>query len=82
MGVDSIGVLGVKVSEFLLGLGLDFRTGFPEFIGQTGAVPRDVFQHHLEDQAGDRVEVAREGVAAQPQGLQRDGTTPGEGVHH
>lgn len=43
---------------------------------------RDVLQHHLEDQAGDGVEIASERIAAKSQGLKGNRTATGEGVDH
>ena len=43
---------------------------------------RDVLQHHLEDQAGHGVQVARERLAAEPERLQRDRPAARERVHH
>ena len=42
----------------------------------------DVLQHHLEDEAGDGVEVAGEGFAAKLQGLQGYRIASSEGVHN
>ena len=43
---------------------------------------RDVFQHHLENQAGHRIQVAGEGLAAEPQRLQRNRTPSRKRIHH
>ncbi len=43
---------------------------------------RDVLQHHLEDQAGDRVEVAGERIAAKAQGFEWNRAAAGKGVDH
>ena len=45
-------------------------------------MPGDVFQHYLEDEAGDGVEVAGEGLAAEAQCFERDGSATREGVDH
>ncbi len=45
-------------------------------------MPWDVLEHDLDDQAGDGVQIAREGLAAEPQCLERDRTAAGEGIHH
>ena len=45
-------------------------------------MPRDVLQHHLEDQAGHRIQVAGERLAAHAQRFQRNGTAAGERIHH
>jgi len=73
---------GVKIGQLTLGLPLDFGTRFPQLVGQFRAVARDVLQHHLEDEAGHRVEVAGESLAAQAQRLQRDRAAARERIHH
>ena len=40
----------------------------------------DVLKHRLEDQTGDRVQVARERIAPKPQRLKRDGAAAGERI--
>ena len=42
----------------------------------------NVLEHHLEDQAGHRVQVGGERPAAHPQRFQRNGAAAGERIHH
>ncbi len=57
-------------------------TDAPKIIGQSGAMPRDVLQHHLEDQARHGVQIGRERLAPEPQRLQRDRSAACEPVHY
>ena len=82
MGVAPSGILRIELGQFLLGLFLDLPPDAAQFLGELRPVARDVLQHHLEDQAGHGIQVAGEGLAAQPQRLQRDRAAPGERVHH
>ena len=81
-GRRAVRVLGVEVGEFPLRLLLDSPPRLAQLVRQLRAVAGDVLQHHLEDQAGHRVQVAGECLAAHPQRLQRNGAAAGEGVHH
>ena len=81
-GRAPVRVRGVEVGQLpFCGL-LDLAADPAQLVGQPRAVAGDVLQHHLEDQAGHRVQVAGEGLAAQPQGLQRDRAAARERVHH
>ena len=43
-------------------------------------MPWDVFKYYLEDQAGNRVEIARKRLAAEPQRLQWNRATAGKRI--
>jgi hypothetical protein len=51
-----------------------------QLVGKCGAVAREVLKHGPEDQAGDWIEIAGEGIAAEPQRLQRDRATTRERI--
>jgi hypothetical protein len=53
-----------------------------QLLGEVRAIPGDFFQHHLENQASDGVEIARERFTAEPQRLQGDRATTSEWVNH
>ena len=77
----TVRVLGIEVGQFLFRLFLDFHADPPQLICEPRPMARDAIKHYLEDQAGNRVEVAGEGLAAEPQRLERDGATASEWVH-
>ena len=83
IGLDAVGIATdrIALSSFLLRR-LDLGAHAAQFVGKSGAVARDVLQHRLEDQAGDGVQVAGKGVAAEPQRLQRNRTAASEGINY
>lgn len=80
-GCRAVRMLRVEVGQLLLRLPLDLRTDAAQLLGELWPVARNVLEHHLEDQAGDGVQVARERLAPEPQRLERDRTAPRERVH-
>ncbi len=75
-------ILRVQIGQLPLGLTLDLRADAAQVISELRAVPREVLQHHLEDQAGNGVKIARERLAAEPQCLQGDRTAARKRVHN
>ena len=80
-GRRAVGVFGVELGQFLLGLLLDPLAPFADFIGEALAVLGDVFEDDLVEQDGHGVEVAGKGVRAHAQGFERDGAAAGKRVH-
>ena len=79
MGVAPSGSFGL--GEFLLRLMLDPLPPFPDFIGETLTVFRDVFKDDFVEQDGHGVEVAGKGVRSHSQRFKWDGAASGKGVH-
>ena len=75
-------VLGIQIRQLLLRLPLNLAADPAQFLGQPRPVPRNVLQHHLENQARHRIQIAGERLAAQPQRLQRNRTPARKRVHH
>ncbi len=78
----AIWILRVELGQFFFRTLLDLPAHAPQFLSQFRSVAGDVLQHDLEDQAGNRVQVAGKGLAAEPQGFQGNRAAAGEGVHH
>ena len=81
-GRRAVYVLRVEIRQFLSRGFLELRAGFAQIIGQSWASAGNVLKQHLEDQAGDRIQVAGKGLAAQSQRLQGDRPAAGEWVYH
>ena len=69
----AVRVRGIEVRQLRLGLRLDFGAGCAQFVDQFRPAPGNVLQQRFGDEAGNRVEITGEGVAAQPQGFQSRG---------
>jgi hypothetical protein len=61
---------------------IDFRCDAPELLGKASTVTRNVLQHHFQDEAGDRIEVASTYIASDAKSLQRNRATARERVDH
>ena len=59
---------------------LYLRAHAPKLLRQLRTLPGNVFEHHFQDQTGDRIEVAREGVTSEPERLQRNRSAAGEWI--
>ena len=78
----AVRVRRIQVGQFLFRHFLDLVADPAQFVGQSRPVARDVLQHPLGDQAGDRVEIAGEGDGAEAQRLKRDRVAAYERVHN
>src|SRR5260370_40870580 len=78
----AVGIWRIVLTEILLPLLFYLRADLAKLVGEFRAVTWDVFEHDLENQTCDRVEIAREGVASQPERLQRNRSATCEGIDH
>jgi len=67
--------------ELCLRRPFDFSANFPDLVCEGCATTRDIFQHYLLSKAGNRIQIAGGGFTPNAQRLERDGSSPGEGVH-
>ena len=80
IGLAPSGSRRIELPKLLLCCRLDLGANAAQFVGETRTVARDVLQHRFQDQAGDGVQIARKGVAAEPQRFQRDRAAAREGI--
>jgi hypothetical protein len=81
-GLHAIGVTWVERAQFRFNSRPYIATYTLKFISERQPSSRDIVEFDLEDKGGNRVKIAGERLAAEPQRLQRDRSATSERINH